>query len=153
MIDFMCASYRRNSLFADREIYRLLSGYSRFPVHEPGNPLSFVGLLLVKKVRTRSRAIFAIGSRINQRCSAAHVRSIAMLACVQVPSFDFTRGKANDQLFPGARLLVRSSLSTRQCPRSESIFSQTGRAHLLLISNTPGIGGGAIGVITLEGML
>jgi metal transporter CNNM len=28
----------------------LLSGYSRFPVHEPGNPLSFIGLLLIKKV-------------------------------------------------------------------------------------------------------
>ena len=32
-------------------------------------------------------------------------------------------------------------------------YSQTGRAHLLLISNTPGIAGGAIGVITLEGTL
>ena len=29
--------------------------------------------------------------------------------------------------------------------------SQTGRAHLLLISSTPGITGGAMGVITLEG--
>ena len=28
----------------------LLSGYSRFPVHEAGNPLAFVGLLLIKKV-------------------------------------------------------------------------------------------------------
>ena len=57
-----------NSLFADREIYRLLSGYSRFPIHEPGNPLAFSGLLLVKKVRTRSRAIFANGPRVNKRC-------------------------------------------------------------------------------------
>lgn len=32
------------------------------------------------------------------------------------------------------------------------IFSQTGRAHLLLISRTPGQAGGAIGVITLEGV-
>lgn len=32
------------------------------------------------------------------------------------------------------------------------ISSQTGRAHLLLISRTPGVAGGAIGVITLEGM-
>ncbi len=31
-------------------------------------------------------------------------------------------------------------------------FSQTGRAHLILISRTPGIAGGAIGVITLEGV-
>jgi hypothetical protein len=30
-----------------------LSGYSRFPVHEPGNPLAFAGLLLVKGVRFR----------------------------------------------------------------------------------------------------
>lgn len=29
--------------------------------------------------------------------------------------------------------------------------SQTGRAHLLLLSKTPGEAGGAIGVITLEG--
>lgn len=29
----------------------LVSGYSRFPVHEPGNPEAFIGLLLIKKVR------------------------------------------------------------------------------------------------------
>ena len=28
-----------------------MTGFSRFPVHEPGRPLAFVGLLLVKKVR------------------------------------------------------------------------------------------------------
>jgi metal transporter CNNM len=32
-------------------------------------------------------------------------------------------------------------------------YSQTGRAHLLLVSRTPGIAGGGIGVITLEGVL
>ena len=31
------------------------------------------------------------------------------------------------------------------------IASQTGRAHLLLISKTPGVSGGALGVVTLEG--
>jgi len=31
-------------------------------------------------------------------------------------------------------------------------YSQTGRAHLLLVSRTPGKVGGAIGVITLEGL-
>lgn len=76
-----------------------------------------------------------------------------MLACVQVPSFDSAGSKANDQLFPGIGLLVHTPLLTPRCPRSEATFSQTGRAHLLLISNTPGISGGAIGVITLEGML
>lgn len=34
---------------------------------------------------------------------------------------------------------------------SEPPCSQTGRAHLLLISRTPGFAGGAIGVISLEG--
>jgi metal transporter CNNM len=28
----------------------LLSGYSRFPVHEPNDPDAFIGLLLIKKV-------------------------------------------------------------------------------------------------------
>jgi len=28
----------------------LLSGYSRFPVHEAGQPLAFIGILLIKKV-------------------------------------------------------------------------------------------------------
>ncbi|KAI5986413.1 hypothetical protein EDD15DRAFT_2174946, partial [Pisolithus albus] len=32
-------------------------------------------------------------------------------------------------------------------------YFQTGRAHLLLVSRTPGVAGGAIGVITLEGQL
>ncbi|KAJ3798236.1 DUF21-domain-containing protein [Lentinula aff. detonsa] len=32
-------------------------------------------------------------------------------------------------------------------------YFQTGRAHLLLISQTPGIAGGAIGIVTLEGKL
>lgn len=30
--------------------HSIMSGYSRFPVHDPENPLGFVGLLLVKKV-------------------------------------------------------------------------------------------------------
>jgi metal transporter CNNM len=129
---------------------RLLSGYSRFPVHEPGNPLSFSGLLLVKKVGPRSSAIFANGRALTTRLTAAHLRSVAMLACVQIPSFNFARSKANDQLFSGTRLLVRM-LHNGLGPRTELTYSQTGRAHLLLISNTPGSAGGAIGVITLEG--
>ena len=31
-------------------------------------------------------------------------------------------------------------------------LSQTGRAHMLLVSRTPGRAGGAIGVVTLEGV-
>lgn len=33
------------------------------------------------------------------------------------------------------------------------VSSQTGRAHLLLISSTPGFAGGAIGVVTLEDVI
>lgn len=33
----------------------LRSGYSRIPVHKPGHPLAFVGLLLVKQVRMRDQ--------------------------------------------------------------------------------------------------
>ncbi len=34
---------------------------------------------------------------------------------------------------------------------TSDITSQTGRAHLLLLSERPGLPGGALGVITLEG--
>lgn len=35
----------------------LSSGYSRFPIHEPGKPLAFVGLLLIKKVGSHCPAL------------------------------------------------------------------------------------------------
>jgi len=38
-------------------------------------------------------------------------------------------------------------------PNSTLVYSQTGRSHLLLISNTPGIAGGATGIITLEDII
>ncbi|KAI0247845.1 hypothetical protein BJV78DRAFT_1132382 [Lactifluus subvellereus] len=91
----------------------LLSGYSRFPVHEPGNPLAFNGLLLVKK-----------------------------LLCYD-PSQCWPVSKFNLSILPEAP-------PTINCFQALDYF-QTGRAHLLLVSNTPGIAGGAIGVITLEG--
>jgi metal transporter CNNM len=31
----------------------LISGFSRIPIHEPGQPDNFIGMLLVKRVRTR----------------------------------------------------------------------------------------------------
>ena len=39
-----------NLEFLNCLLYSLQSGYSRFPVHEPGKPTSFIGLLLIKKV-------------------------------------------------------------------------------------------------------
>jgi len=93
----------------------LLSGYSRFPVHEPGNPLSFSGLLLVKKLLTYDPS-----------------------QCWPVSKFTLS-------ILPEAK-------PTINCFQALDYF-QTGRAHLLLISNTPGIAGGAIGVITLEDII
>ncbi|KIM47333.1 hypothetical protein M413DRAFT_440774 [Hebeloma cylindrosporum] len=93
----------------------LLSGYSRFPVHEAGNPMAFVGLLLIKKLLTYdpSKAL---------------------------PVSSFPLG-----ILPEALPLIN-------CFQALDYF-QTGRAHLLLISRTPGVAGGAIGVITLEDII
>jgi len=93
----------------------LLSGYSRFPVHEPGNLLAFSGLLLVKKLLTYDPS-----------------------QCWPVSKFTLS-------ILPEAK-------PTINCFQALDYF-QTGRAHLLLISNTPGVAGGAIGVITLEDII
>jgi hypothetical protein len=77
-----------------------------------------------------------------------------MLAGVKVHNVNSTRSKTDDQLLPGPRLLVRTRTLgfLRLIDSHAHMPSPTaGRAHLLLISNTPGIAGGAIGVITLEG--
>ncbi|KAJ7032950.1 hypothetical protein C8F04DRAFT_1356263 [Mycena alexandri] len=92
----------------------LLSGYSRFPVHEPEDPDSFIGLLLIKKLLKYDPS-----------------------SALPVSSFPLS-------ILPEARPSIN-------CFQALDYF-QTGRAHLLLISRTPGKAGGAIGVITLEGM-
>ncbi|KAI0041506.1 DUF21-domain-containing protein [Auriscalpium vulgare] len=93
----------------------LLSGYSRFPVHEVGQPHSFLGLLLVKKMLTYDPS-----------------------QCWPVSKFKLS-------ILPEAKPNIN-------CFQALDYF-QTGRAHLLLISETPGIAGGAIGVITLEDII
>lgn len=46
--------------------FSLMSGYSRIPVHEPGHPKAFLGLLLIKKVCiTPDYRHIAIGLRLN----------------------------------------------------------------------------------------
>ncbi|KIY67221.1 DUF21-domain-containing protein [Cylindrobasidium torrendii FP15055 ss-10] len=95
--------------------FLLTSGYSRFPVHEPGKPLAFVGLLLVKRLLTYDPALGLPVSKI----------PLSILP------------EANPRI---------------NCFQALDYF-QTGRAHLLLISKTPGIAGGAIGVITLEDII
>ncbi|KAJ6554849.1 hypothetical protein B0H19DRAFT_1263143 [Mycena capillaripes] len=93
----------------------LLSGYSRFPVHEPHDPDSFIGLLLIKKLLRYDPAL-----------------------ALPVSSFSLS-------ILPEARPSIN-------CFQALDYF-QTGRAHLLLISRTPGKPGGAIGVITLEDII
>jgi metal transporter CNNM len=95
--------------------FMLTSGYSRFPVHEPGNPLAFCGLLLVKKLL---------------RYDPNQERPVS--------SFKLS--------------ILPEALPTINCFQALDYF-QTGRAHLLLISKTPGEAGGAIGVITLEDII
>ncbi|KAG2750194.1 DUF21-domain-containing protein [Suillus brevipes Sb2] len=91
----------------------LTSGYSRFPVHKPGNPLAFEGLLLIKKLLMYDPA---------RELPVSH--------------------------FPLS--ILPEALPSINCFQALDYF-QTGRAHLLLISRTPGSPGGGIGVITLEG--
>ncbi|KAF9779788.1 hypothetical protein BJ322DRAFT_340683 [Thelephora terrestris] len=93
----------------------LMSGFSRFPVHEPGRPLAFIGLLLVKKLLT---------------CDLTKPLKVS-----DVPL----------SILPEAG-------PTINCFQALDYF-QTGRAHLLLLSKTPGAAGGAIGVITLEDII
>jgi len=95
--------------------FLLTSGFSRFPVHEPGNPLAFIGLLLIKKLLTYD------------------------------PSNNFPVSKCHLSLLPEAGPGIN-------CFQALDYF-QTGRAHLLLLSTTPGEPGGAIGVITLEDVI
>lgn len=93
----------------------LASGYSRFPVHKPGSPLAFQGLLLIKKLLT----------------------------------YDPARGLPVSH-FPLS--ILPEALPSINCFQALDYF-QTGRAHLLLISRTPGSAGGGIGVITLEDVI
>ncbi|KAL1952382.1 hypothetical protein VTO73DRAFT_1531 [Trametes versicolor] len=93
----------------------LRSGYSRIPVHKPGHPLAFVGLLLVKQLSVYDTS-------------------------TSIPVSDFPLS-----LLPEAPPDIN-------CFQALDYF-QTGRAHLLLLSRTPGVEGGAIGVITLEDII
>jgi len=93
----------------------LKSGYSRFPVHEPGNPTSFIGLLLIKKLLTYDPS-----------------------QALPVSAFPLS-------ILPEAHPSIN-------CFQALDYF-QTGRAHLILVTLTPGIPGGALGVITLEDII
>ncbi|KAI0761146.1 DUF21-domain-containing protein [Trametes elegans] len=109
------------TLSADRVLdhdtvdYILRSGYSRIPIHKPGHPLAFMGLLLVKQLS------------VYDPSSAIPVSEFPLYLLPEAPP-------------------------NINCFQALDYF-QTGRAHLLLLSHTPGEEGGAIGVITLEDII
>ncbi|ESK93502.1 hypothetical protein Moror_1654 [Moniliophthora roreri MCA 2997] len=105
-----------DTILDDKKLDELLTtGYSRFPVHAPGEPLTFIGLLLVKKL-------------------------LRYDPTQQLPVSSF------------ASSILPEAHPTVNCFQALDYF-QTGRAHLLLISDTPGRPGGAIGVVTLEDII
>ena len=118
-------------LFFTLKTSSLRSGYSRIPVHEPGKHKSFIGLLLVKRV-SAGLPVF--------------IKEI--LTPFQLLSYDPSRSwpvsKFSLSILPEAH-------PTINCFQALDYF-QTGRSHLLLLSKSPGVAGGAIGVITLEGI-
>ncbi|EJT99094.1 DUF21-domain-containing protein [Dacryopinax primogenitus] len=93
----------------------IASGYSRFPVHEPGRERSFIGLLLIKRL-------------------------IAYDPDDSLPVSAFPLS-----VLPEAKASIN-------CFQALDYF-QTGRAHLLLITEHPGKPYGALGVITLEDII
>ncbi|OCF37918.1 hemolysin [Kwoniella heveanensis BCC8398] len=93
----------------------LLSGFSRIPVHEPGQPDNFVGMLLVKRLITYN------------------------------PDDEWPVSKFSLLPLPEAKPEIN-------CFQALDYF-QTGRAHLLLISETPGQKGGALGIVSLEDLI
>ncbi|KAI6137132.1 hypothetical protein F5141DRAFT_1060026 [Pisolithus sp. B1] len=110
----------------------LSNGYSRIPIHEPGDPLAFQGLLLVKKAKCLSF--------LDQTAPDPAIQLLIYdpSKCLPVSHFKLS-------ILPEAHPSIN-------CFQALDYF-QTGRAHLLLISRTPGIAGGAIGVITLEDVI
>ncbi|VDB85109.1 unnamed protein product [Peniophora sp. CBMAI 1063] len=105
-----------DTIIDQAKIDRLLtSGYSRFPVHEPGQPLAFVGTLLIKKLLQYDPA------------SKWPVKNFKL------------------SILPEAKPTV-------SCFQALDYF-QTGRSHMLLVSSTPGVEGGGLGVVTLEDII
>ncbi|WWD02555.1 hypothetical protein V865_000595 [Kwoniella europaea PYCC6329] len=93
----------------------LLSGFSRIPIHEPGQKDNFIGMLLVKRLITYN------------------------------PDDEWPVSKFSLLPLPEAKPDIN-------CFQALDYF-QTGRAHLLLISETPGQKGGAIGIVSLEDLI
>jgi metal transporter CNNM len=103
----------------------LLSGFSRIPIHEPGQRDNFIGMLLVKRVRC---------------CSFVQGMKLILQLITYSPEDEHPVSKFPLLPLPEARPNIN-------CFQALDYF-QTGRAHLLLISETPGQRGGAIGIVS-----
>lgn len=71
----------------------------------------------------------------------------SLIACFKLLSYDPSQGSPVSQFHLSILPEANPSIN---CFQALDYF-QTGRAHLLLLSTTPGVAGGAIGVVTLEG--
>ncbi|CAE6438194.1 unnamed protein product [Rhizoctonia solani] len=154
----------------------LTSGYSRIPIHEPGSPTNFIGMLLIKKTKTydlrkprgvpvphelhtddpgtggsstpicfhRTFLTYSTGGSV----SIEAVSLIYALA-LQLLSYDPSQGLPVSS-FPLS--ILPEAKPSISCFQALDYF-QTGRSHLLLISENPGEPHGALGVITLEDII
>ena len=104
----------------------LFSGFSRIPVHEPGQKHNFIGMLLVKRV---CRFRLHQGLYTDQRQLITYN-----------PDDEWPVSKFSLLPLPEARPDIN-------CFQALDYF-QTGRAHLLLLSETPGKVGGALGIVS-----
>lgn len=171
-----------NAFVARLRRHRLLSGYSRFPVHAPGEPHNFIGLLLIKKVSFRPPVKFA---KLNHNyCFLGPVDCIRPRT--QVPRIQYsiehsTGSMAHHQLLPskfpvssafrssvlicranyaspqGVGLLVCASdlktcLLTLILCSERCGFQSNWPSALALDLRPPGEPSGALGVVTLEGL-
>jgi hypothetical protein len=79
------------------------SGYSRFPVHEPGNSAAFVGLLLVKTVGT---SLSHMAKAAIKTCVAPGVRPYEMSSSICLLAIYPSGGTSVHKLLPGFGLFV-----------------------------------------------
>ena len=102
----------------------LLSGFSRIPIHEPGQKDNFIGMMLVKRVRGFD----------------SNLTRLMVQLITYNPEDELPVSKFPLLPLPEARPNIN-------CFQALDYF-QTGRAHLLLISETPGRKGGALGIVS-----
>ncbi|ELU43354.1 glycosyltransferase family 25 domain-containing protein [Rhizoctonia solani AG-1 IA] len=122
-------------------------GYSRIPVHEPGSPTNFIGILLIKKVRQTPGVLPRLGRALFIEFPIVPGRLMIFTSQVRyLCRMNFM------QMIParGCRSAHSHYPFYRKPSPQSAVSNQTGRSHLLLISENPGEPHGALGVITLE---